>query len=75
MCRTPEVQVFFRPKDKDVSKSFAALKPTTTDDVMDFYTRNIRISSLDLPDTTVAKYHANIVEFAKEQQVLMDYLR
>ena len=75
ICRTPEVQVFFRPKDKSVEKSFGALKPTTTDDVLEFYTRNIRISDIRLPETTVAKYHANIVEFQKEQQVLMDYLR
>lgn len=47
----------------------------TTDNLLDFYTRNIRVSDINLPETRAAKYHANIVEFQKEQQVLMDYLR
>ena len=67
VCRTQEVQIFFRPKDKDVQKSFSALKPTNTDEVIDFYQKNIRISDINLPDTRIQKYHCNIVEFQKEQ--------
>ena len=55
--------MFFRPKDKTAEESFKKLRPTTTDYLLDYYTRNIKISDHNLPEGTIAKYHADIVEF------------
>ena len=67
--------MFFRPKDKSAEESFKKLRPTSTDFLIDYYTRNIKISDHNLPEGTIAKYHADIVEFQKEQMALMDHLR
>lgn len=74
ICKTPEVQVFFRPKGK-VEDSFKGLNRTSTDFVLKWYMMNIKISDIDLPDTKVTQYNADITEYVKEQKILMDRLK
>jgi hypothetical protein len=50
LCKTPEVQVFFRPKGK-VEESFRYLEKTSTDFVYNWYTNNIKVSDLNLPES------------------------
>jgi sorting nexin-1/2 len=52
ICKTPEVQVFFRPKGK-VEESFKSLNRTSTDFVLKWYQMNIKISDINLPDSKV----------------------
>ena len=63
ICRTPEVQVFVRPQQKTVEASFKALKPTSTDYVLQYYQRNINITKLDVNESYLTKYNADIIEF------------
>lgn len=65
LCKTVEVQVFFRPKGK-VEDSFKQLNRTSTDFVLKWYTVNIKISDIDLPDSKVQQYNAEITEYVKE---------
>ena len=57
------MQIFFRPKNKTVEDSFKRIKQYTTDELLGFYKKNISISNYDLPEGTIAKYHADIIEF------------
>lgn len=36
---------------------------------------NIKISDINLPESTVAKYNAEITEYVKEQKILMEHLK
>jgi hypothetical protein len=65
LCKTPEVQVFFRPKGK-VEESFKALAKTSTDFVYQWYMSNIKISDIDLPEAKVQQYVTEVTEYVKE---------
>jgi sorting nexin-1/2 len=52
LCKTPEVQVFFRPKGK-VEESFKSLSKTSTEFVLQWYKSNIPISDIDLPEPQI----------------------
>ena len=52
MCKTPEVQVFVRPKGK-VEDSFKSLSKTSTDFVFKWYMTNITISDINIPEPQV----------------------
>ena len=74
MCKTPEVQVFVRPKGK-VEDSFKSLSKTSTDFVFKWYMTNITISDINIPEPQVQKYNTEVAEFVKEQRLLMDHLK
>ena len=65
LCKTPEVQVFFRPKGK-VEDSFKQLQKTSTDFVFKWYMTHIKISDINLPETKVNQYNTDITEYVKE---------
>ena len=74
LCKTAEVQVFFRPKSS-VESSFKALQKTSTDFVLTFYRQNIKVSNPNIPEATVSKYSAEIIQFVKDQKEQMDQLK
>ena len=74
LCKTAEVQVFFRPK-ASVESSFKALQKTSTDFVLTFYRQNIKVSNPNIPEATVSKYSAEIIQFVKDQKEQMDQLK
>lgn len=65
ICKTPEVQVFFRPKGK-VDESFKGLNRTSTDFVLKWYLINVKVSNSELADSKVQQYNLEIMEYVKE---------
>lgn len=74
MARTPEVQIFLRPKGK-VEDDFKNMPRTTTDLVLKWYRIFVQINESRMDDSTIAKYNNDINEFIKEQKILMDHLK
>ena len=47
----------------------------TTDIVLNYYERSIKVSSYNINEGQITKYNSEINDFVKEQRALMDHLR
>ena len=47
--KSPELQIFFRPPAK-VEEGFKTLEIATTDLILDYYKKNIKISGMDITE-------------------------
>jgi hypothetical protein len=47
----------------------------TTDMVMQYYEKTLKVSGYNISEGQISKYNGDINEFVKEQRALMDHLR
>ena len=65
LCKTVEVQLFFRPgtKNDNVEEAIKKLPVQNTETLLQFYKDNINISNYNLPEGTITKYGNEINNF------------